>query len=115
MRLYFCATEANIARTIFKHMPCQTMSWSEAELLRHIHHVTQISDSQDFIPITLSLDFVKWNNRWRHDAVAPVFKNIDDLLGKKNLYTYSHEFFKSSYFYLILAKNGRSKIIISRE
>lgn len=81
-------------------MPCQTMSWSETELLRHIHHVTQISENQDFVPITISLDFVKWNNRWRHDAVAPIFKNIDDLLGQPLLHTYSHEFFQNSYFYL---------------
>ena len=76
-------------------MPCQTMSWSETELLRHIHHVTQISENQDFVPITISLDFVKWNNRWRHDAVAPIFKNIDDLLGQPLLHTYSHEFSRS--------------------
>lgn len=100
MRLYFCSTEANIARTIFQYLPCQTMTWSETELLRHIHHVTQPDENQLFIPITISLDFEKWNNRWRDAAVRPIFKNLDNLLGCDNLFTYSHEFFESSYFYL---------------
>ncbi|QXV86525.1 RNA-dependent RNA polymerase [Arlivirus sp. virus] len=111
MRLYFCCTESNIARTIFKYMPCQTMNWRETDLLRHIHNVTQPTRKQDYVTITISLDFEKWNNRWRKESTDPIFKNIDDLLGQKGLYTYSHEFFKSSYYYLSSHLNPPSHLL----
>nr|WPV62272.1 MAG: RNA-dependent RNA polymerase [Jingmen rodent lispivirus 1] len=100
MRLYFCSTESNIARTIFKYMPNQTMTWSETKLMKHLHKLASRSNNYDHVFVTISLDFEKWNNRWRGDAVNPIFKKMDDLLGVPGLISYTHEFFDSSFYYL---------------
>ncbi|UHK03027.1 MAG: RNA-dependent RNA polymerase [Guiyang lispivirus 1] len=100
MRMYFCATEANIAKTVFKYMPGQTMTWSEADLMKHLQTISKLDTKSLTIPIIISLDFEKWNNRWRTESVKGIFRTIDQLWGTLGLLTYTHEFFENSWFYL---------------
>lgn len=100
MRLYFCATESNIAQNIFKYMPCQTMTWSEADLMKHLHEISKMDVDSGVIPVTFSIDYEKWNNMWRDQVVKPIFGNIDRLLGTPGLIDFTHEFFRSCFFYL---------------
>lgn len=102
MRLYFNMTEKNLAEQLFKYIPQQTMTWSEAEIMKTLLELSNTTSSSetDFLDIIVSLDFTKWNQRWRFESTHPIFKAIDDLFGTKDLYTFSHKFFKASLFYL---------------
>ncbi|URA30374.1 RNA-dependent RNA polymerase [Erthesina fullo arlivirus 1] len=99
-RMYFAGSELNISDTIYKYVPTQTMTDSEAELNAKLLNVTNLRGKTNKIPITFSLDIDKWNNRWRQASTEPFFKMIDDLFGTVDYYTYSHKFFEESYFCL---------------
>lgn len=102
MRLYFCSTEYNLAEKILPYFPQQTMTYAEADLLTRVLQVTDKHDERgDSIPVVINIDFEKWNLRWRESTTVDIFKIIDNLFGTPGLYTYSHEFFRSSMFYLV--------------
>lgn len=94
MRMYFCATEANIASKIFPYNTCQTMTLSESELFYHIQHVTGMTNDSNYIYVCLSIDYVKWNNMWRDKSTRAIFQKIDQLFGTPGLLSFTHEFFK---------------------
>ncbi|GLV46364.1 hypothetical protein CBL_20712, partial [Carabus blaptoides fortunei] len=77
-----------------------TMTWGEAELMKHLQTISKLDLNNPYIPITISLDFEKWNNRWRKGSTDGVFKMIDQLWGTPNLMTSTHKFFEKSWFYL---------------
>lgn len=97
MRMYYAATEKNISDTIFKYVSTQTMTNSEAELTQKLLMLTNLNKDQKFIPILVSLDFDKFNQRWRKESTEKQFEMIDDLFGTPGLYTYSHSFFEESF------------------
>lgn len=99
-RMYFAGTEMNISDTIYKYVPTQTMTDSEAELNAKLLNITNLKGKSDKIPITFSLDIDKWNNRWRYASTYPFFKMIDDLFGTPGYYVYSHKFFEQAFFCL---------------
>ncbi|GLV40845.1 hypothetical protein CBL_10020 [Carabus blaptoides fortunei] len=76
------------------------MTWGEAELMKHLQTISKLDLNNPYIPITISLDFEKWNNRWRKGSTDGVFKMIDQLWGTPNLMTSTHKFFEKSWFYL---------------
>ncbi|AJG39111.1 RNA-dependent RNA polymerase [Lishi Spider Virus 2] len=100
MRMYFATTEKNISDILFKYVPNQTMTNSEAELNNKLLNLTNLRIRQDKIAITFSLDMDKFNNRWRDASTLPFFQLLDDLYGTEELYSYSHKFFEESFFCL---------------
>jgi hypothetical protein len=66
MRLCFCVIETNISRHVPKYTPCLTMTWDETTLLKHLHSVANNKNNviSDFVEITISLDFKRWNYYW---------------------------------------------------
>lgn len=57
MRLYFCVTEGNLADTMFKYFPQQSMTLDESELAKRIYSLSTDRGREDFISIISSLDF----------------------------------------------------------
>ncbi|UHK03262.1 MAG: RNA-dependent RNA polymerase [Hangzhou scotinophara lurida lispivirus 1] len=100
MRMYFAGTEKNISDTIFKYVPNQTMTNSEAELNNKLLNLTNLKMRKDRIAITFSLDMDKFNNRWRYDSTKPFFEMIDELFGTNSLYQNTHRFFEECYYCL---------------
>lgn len=111
MRLYFNMTEKNIAEKIFPYVPYQTMTWSDAEINRVMLNLSSLSKSHSdpkfrkrgkrkCVYVTISLDFNKFNQRWRKESTEGIFRSIDRLFGTDGLYTFSHEFFEKAFFYL---------------
>lgn len=102
VRMYFCVTELNLAEKIFKYFPQQTMTSSESDLVTRLLKVTdKYGSKRDVIPVVINIDFEKWNLRWRESTTNDIFRVIDNLFGTPGLYTFSHEFFKKSMFYLV--------------
>lgn len=104
MRLYFAMTEKNLAEKIFPYIPYQTMTWTDAELTKVLLDLTSFPSlsrlKSQFVYAIVSLDFNKFNQRWRAESTNPIFSIYDQLFGTPGLYTFSHEFFEKSFFYL---------------
>lgn len=110
MRLYFAMTEKNLAEKIFPYIPYQTMTWSDAELTKVLLDLTGLSsklprknhvkNKQNYLYAIISLDFKKFNQRWRYESTYPIFRFYDQLFGTPGLYAFSHLFFHNAFFYL---------------
>lgn len=112
MRLYFAMTEKNLADKVFPYIPYQTMTWTDAELTKVLLDLTGLSRGKNklqtihglkknqYIYAIVSLDFNKFNQRWRSTSTDPIFKIYDQLFGTPGLYTFSHKFFEKAFFYL---------------
>lgn len=100
MRMYFAVTEKNISDTLFKYVPTQTMTSSEAELNSKLLSLTNLKNKNKSVSIIFSLDIDKFNHRWRKESTDPFFGMMDDLFGTDNLYTFSHRFFENAYYCL---------------
>lgn len=99
MRLYFCVTEKNLADTMFKYFPQQTMTTDEATLIKRFFQLTGLK-SIEYSTVTISIDFVTWCQKWRWDSTSGIFQQIDRLFGTPGLLEYTHEFFETAFFYL---------------
>ncbi len=112
MRLYFCVTEMNIASQIFRYFPQQTMTSDETSLTNRLLSLTgrRRTISKNCAQVVINIDFEKWNLQWRINSTKYVFSLLDTLFGRPNLYTYSHEFFKESMFYLVSRFNPPDNI-----
>ncbi|UHK03318.1 MAG: RNA-dependent RNA polymerase [Hangzhou acrida cinerea lispivirus 1] len=94
MRLYFCATEANLAKTLFKYFPQQTMTSDEPDLMKRLFYLSDNQrDPDKFLSIINSIDFSSWNLCHTYQLTEEFFLFIDDLFGTQHLYTRSHWFF----------------------
>lgn len=105
MRLYFGMTEKNIAEKIFPYIPYQTMTWTDSELLKVLLDLSALyrkspNKDKNQLNIVVSLDFNKFNQRWRYESTKRIFRTMDQLLGTPGLIEYSHKFFESAFFYL---------------
>lgn len=105
IRLYFGMTEKNIAEKIFPYIPFQTMTWTDSDLLKVLLDLSEMHTknnlkTKNFLSIVISLDFNKFNQRWRYESTSLIFKAMDDLLGTPVLIEWSHRFFERSFFYL---------------
>lgn len=94
MRLYFALTEANLAETIFPHIPQQTMTKDKITILRTFGDITRPLTSSSKVRYYLEIDLSRWNLRWRSLAVHMVGDALDDLFGLRGVYTFVHEFFE---------------------
>nr|QBP37026.1 putative polyprotein [Lampyris noctiluca rhabdo-like virus 1] len=96
MRLYYCVTESNLSRTIFKYFPQQTMTLSEIELTKRLYSMAENDYNEHYLPLYMSIDFKSWNIHWQFLSTYDIFATIDSLFGTRGLYTYSHLFFSES-------------------
>lgn len=109
MRLYFNMTEKNIAEKIFPYVPYQTMTWTDAELTKVMLNLSYLQikrykgrnkSKKGCVYVTISLDFNKFNQKWRYESTCGIFQSIDRLFGTPGLLDFSHIFFQQAYFYL---------------
>lgn len=93
-RLYFCVTEANLAKHLTPYSPQKTMTLSEIDLTHRLLILTQEQEGPSpLFPLYLNLDFVKWNLQWRAESTV-IFGAIDQMFGTPGLLTLSMSFFK---------------------
>jgi hypothetical protein len=95
MRIYFCVTEMNIAKTIFDYFPQQTMTLDESELLHRLLFLADIiKDPELFLSIVNAIDFSHWNLGHTRPLTERFFKLLDDLFGTPGLFSNTHWFFE---------------------
>ncbi|QWC36466.1 RNA-dependent RNA polymerase [Bemisia tabaci arlivirus 2] len=106
MRFFFSMAQKNVANSLLPYMPYQTMSWSNAELMKVLLSSTGTSqnpksiNASKYAQVIISLDFNKFNLRWRKESTDMIFKTTDQLFGTNNFFTYAHRFFEEAYYYL---------------
>jgi hypothetical protein len=64
MRLYFCVTEQNISKFIFKYFPQQTMTLDESDLTKRLLMISHSPGFFQYLMVLIGLDYSKWNIRW---------------------------------------------------
>lgn len=84
MRLYFAMTEKNIAEKIFPYIPFQTMEWSDSDLVKVLLDFSELhrknkTGSKNTLSVVISLDFNKFNQRWRYNSTKLIFRTMDRL------------------------------------
>ncbi|CAH0382888.1 unnamed protein product [Bemisia tabaci] len=98
--------QKNVANSFLPYMPYQTMSWSNAELTKVL--LSNTGGTKDpkgvnasrYAQVIISLDFNKFNLRWRKESTDICFHTTDQLFGTNNFFTYSHRFFEEAFYYL---------------
>lgn len=100
MRLYFCVTEQNISKTIFKYYPQQSMTQDEAKLTYRLFDMASVQGSGDYLDITCGIDFKSWNLHWTHESTSKLWEFFDEIFNTPGLYSYTHEFFLTSDIFL---------------
>ncbi|QMP82162.1 RNA-dependent RNA polymerase [Hymenopteran orino-related virus OKIAV87] len=93
MRLYQTATESNLAKHIFPHIKHQSMTMSEEQLTRTILKMNSPTlKMREETYVFIVVDFSSWCTTFRWDLMWDLFKEIDQLFGLENVYTYTHMF-----------------------
>ncbi|UHK03222.1 MAG: RNA-dependent RNA polymerase [Hangzhou zicrona caerulea xinmovirus 1] len=90
-RLMQVALENGIGVNILPFIREQTMTNTELEVVKRMDKIAStISKDGNY---NLNLDLSKWNQLNRHDLNKYIFKEFDELHGRKNLYEDSHHWF----------------------
>ncbi|YP_010229226.1 RNA-dependent RNA polymerase [Almendravirus chico] len=101
LRLYFVISEYMIKRDLIKIFPGLTMADGFIDVLKKMLDRTAGQRNFEYENITYAnhIDYEKWNNHQRDEAVGPVFSVIDKLYGLKNFFRRTHQFFKDCIVY----------------
>ncbi|AHU86500.1 L protein [Almendravirus arboretum] len=101
LRLYFVISEYLIKKDLVKMFDGLTMADSFVEVMNKMLSRTrgQAHNTYENITFANHIDYSKWNNHQRDEAVGPVFSVMDKLYGLKNFFRRSHQFFKDSIIY----------------
>jgi len=93
MRVFFTACEANVADNVFPFLPPQTMTLSKQEIVEMFHSMTDPGDGREYVRVYAEFDVSKWNSNFKAPPMDPIFRDLDDLHGEKNLFPVIHHFF----------------------
>jgi hypothetical protein len=95
MRLFFAATEANLAEFVFPNLPQQTMTLRKQEIQELFFKVTQPGQDKEVERLFLEVDLTRWNLRWHPEVIDPIGRDLEDMFGLAGVYTIIHHFFRS--------------------
>lgn len=96
MRLYFCVTESNISKRVFKYFPQQSMTLDEEKLSRRLINMSGSKGTTLTLELTLGIDFKSWNIHWSLFNTRDVSKLLDDWFDCPGLFSFGHLFFAGS-------------------
>lgn len=94
MRLYFCCTEDNLAKQLFKYLPQQSMTMNESTLSKHMDVFSKLGSRDSYVEMFIGIDFSKWNLHWTYSNTAVFLKFLDELYDCGDLFIFTHEFFQ---------------------
>lgn len=93
MRLYFCLIESNISKKVFGYFPQQSMTLNEEKLTRRLISMSTPKGTQNYLEITLGIDFKSWNIHWSWYNTHRIAELLEDWFGRPGLFTFGHQFF----------------------
>ena len=92
-RLAQTSSEKNIAKSVMRYVPEQTMTEGELSQLKRL---TTITHTQNEYSEVLNLDLSKWNTCFRHSTVFKYGRSFDEMFGLNNFYQLNHLWFINS-------------------
>jgi len=95
-RTFFVVQEANTANNVFPFLQSQTMTRDKVHTVTRFFSMTNRRSDPDVLRVFVECDLSRWNLRWRGSIINPIARDLDDLHGVDNLYTYVHQFFQES-------------------
>jgi hypothetical protein len=98
MRTFLVNLEHNIANGIFRDTPQQTMTMSYLDLKRRFIELSEGRNLEHdpYWTVNLEVDLSSWNIFMRSETITPICRDLDDLYGQDNVFTFVHEFFNRS-------------------
>ncbi|YP_010229213.1 RNA-dependent RNA polymerase [Almendravirus cootbay] len=101
LRVYFVISEHLIKKDIIPFYKGLTMADGFIEVMEKMLDRTSGQRGSDYSKITYAnhIDYTKWNNHQRDEAVGPVFSVLDKMYGLTNFFRLSHEIFKKCVVY----------------
>lgn len=101
LRLYFVISEYMIKKDFVKSFPGLTMADGYIDLINKVLDRTSGQRGFDYTSVTYAnhIDYSKWNNHQRDEAVKPVFQVMDKCYGLENFISMTHTFFSKCTVY----------------
>lgn len=101
LRMYFVISEYMIKKDIVPRYKGLTMADGFIEVMEKMLDRTKGQRGEDYVHITYAnhIDYTKWNNHQRDEAVGPVFSVLDKLYGLNNFFRLSHKIFQNCTVY----------------
>ncbi|QHD64782.1 RNA dependent RNA polymerase [Plasmopara viticola lesion associated mononegaambi virus 7] len=93
MRCFFTAIEANLANSLFRYLPQQTMTKTKTQNQERFLKFTDPSKNRSSYILFLEIDLSRWNLKWRELTVHMLGHDINNMFGLKGTYTVTHWFF----------------------
>lgn len=94
MRVFFAATEMNLADSVFPYMSSLTMTMSRNQVMKRFLNMTSTNGNDTLKTLFLEVDLSRWNLRWRKLIIHMIGETLDDMFGTPGVYTYVHSFFE---------------------
>jgi len=96
MRCFFTAIEANLANSLFRYLPQQTMTKTKTQNQERFLRFTDPGKNTNNYTLFLEIDLSRWNLRWRELVIHMIGHDINKMFGMKGTYTVTHWFFAVS-------------------
>jgi len=96
MRCFFTAIEANLANSLFRYLPQQTMTKTKTQNQERFLRFTDPGKNTNNYSLFLEIDLSRWNLRWRELVIHMIGHDINKMFGLKGTYTVTHWFFAVS-------------------
>jgi hypothetical protein len=93
--------EKNVKRFLSNYNNDQAMTLNELELIRRLSGYRRISTSYPgFVPVYISIDAEKWNNKFRPSTVRPVMERTFDKIFGYPIFGKTMEAYEHTLFYV---------------
>ncbi|QHD64776.1 RNA dependent RNA polymerase [Plasmopara viticola lesion associated mononegaambi virus 5] len=93
MRCFFTAIESNIASSLFKYLPQQTMTKTKTQNQERFLKFTDPQKNKIDYTLFLEIDLTRWNLKWREMAIHSIGHDLNCMFGVKGTFTVTHWFF----------------------
>lgn len=95
------AQEKNVMHFLEEYSDEQAMTLGELEIVKKLYALRCVNLAyKGYIPLYINIDSSKWNNRFRHETVAPVGSQILDAIYGTNIMGKTHLAYQKTLFYV---------------
>lgn len=93
MRCFFTCVEANLANSIFRYLPQQTMTKSKTQNQERLLRFTDPARNTSEYTLFLEIDLTRWNLKWRELVIHMIGHDMNNMFGVQGTFTVTHWFF----------------------
>ncbi|UYO08140.1 putative RNA-dependent RNA polymerase [Magnaporthe oryzae mymonavirus 1] len=96
MRCFFTAIEANIADSLFRYLPQQTMTKTKTQNQERFLKFTDPAKNMTTYTLFMEIDLSRWNLKWRELCIHMIGHDLNRMFGVSGTFTVTHWFFAMS-------------------